>query len=122
MDVLFNHHDDIQGISLFETSIKGDAEYAFLFTNESPGGRVVTFGLHTDEAYKPYKIDLWDMDDDGNLFRKPDEEEEDEKWWNENSEEPEDPDRLSMYDEGSDETADLKDIGKLRTMMRSLST
>ena len=24
-------------------------EYSFLFTNESPGTRVLTFGLHTDE-------------------------------------------------------------------------
>ena len=66
---------------MFETSIPGDAEYAFLFTNESPGGRVVTFGLHTNEKAKPYKLDSWDMDDDGNLFKKEDPAEEDEAFW-----------------------------------------
>ena len=54
MDVLFSHHKDIQGIILFETSVSGDSEYAFLFTNESPGTRIVTFGLHTEEEVKPY--------------------------------------------------------------------
>ena len=57
MDVLFSHHDDIQGISLFNTSIPGDSEYAFLFTNESPGGRVGTFGLHTAEETRPYSVE-----------------------------------------------------------------
>jgi hypothetical protein len=58
---------------LFNTSIKGDGEYAFLFTNESPGNRIVTFGLHTGELEKSYKLDSWDMDDKGNLFKKEDE-------------------------------------------------
>jgi hypothetical protein len=72
MDVLFSHHKDIQGIVLFETSVAGDSEYAFLFTNENPGTRLVTFGLHTGEETKPYKLPEWDLDTNGNIFdRKP---------------------------------------------------
>jgi hypothetical protein len=75
MDVLFSHHKDIQGIVLFETSVAGDSEYAFLFTNENPGTRLVTFGLHTGEETKPYKLPEWDLDTNGNIFdRKPSQE------------------------------------------------
>jgi len=123
MDVLFNHHDDIQGISLFNTSISGVSEYAFLFTNESPGGRVVTFGLHTNEEKKPYQLDQWDMDDDGNLFKKEEEVDEDADFWNnfENEADKEDLDsgEVKKDKEGA---ADNSDIGEMRAMMRSLST
>jgi hypothetical protein len=37
-------------------------EYSFLFTNESPGVRVITFGLHTDEPQKSYELPEWDLD------------------------------------------------------------
>jgi len=108
MDVLFNHHDDIQGISLFNTSISGVSEYAFLFTNESPGGRVVTFGLHTAEEKKPYLLDLWDMDDDGNLFKKPEEDEiDDNEFWSK-MEAEEAQDKSGKDKEGA---ADNQDIG-----------
>lgn len=51
MDILFKHGKDIQGIMYFDSlPIENEAhEYSFLFTNESPGVRVLTFGLHTDE-------------------------------------------------------------------------
>lgn len=51
MRVIFKHQKDIQGIMFFDNiPVEETAhEYTFLFTNESPGTRVVTFGLHTDE-------------------------------------------------------------------------
>jgi hypothetical protein len=46
-------------------------EYAFLFTNESPGGRVVHFGLHTGEREKSYTLPEWDLDSNNNLIERP---------------------------------------------------
>ena len=43
-------------------------EYSFLFTNESPGVRVMTFGLHTDEVTKSYTLPEWDLDANQNLI------------------------------------------------------
>jgi hypothetical protein len=43
-------------------------EYSFLFTNESPGVRVITFGLHTDEPQKSYELPEWDLDANSQLI------------------------------------------------------
>jgi len=72
MDVVFNHHNDVQGIILFDAKpTDAPEEYAFLFTNESPGIRVVTFGLHTGETQKSYTLPEWDMDANNNLIDRP---------------------------------------------------
>lgn len=44
-----------------------------MFTNETPGMRVVTFGLHTGEEKKTYNLPAWDMDDKQNLIDRPSE-------------------------------------------------
>jgi len=65
---------------MFNTTIPG--EYAFLFTNESPGTRTVTFGLHTGEKAKPYRISEYEMDEEGNLEEKEKEnDDDDEEFW-----------------------------------------
>ena len=72
MDVIFNHHMDTKGIINFKVQpTERPTEYAFLFTNESPGIRVVTFGLHTGEKERAYSLPEWDMDSENNLIDRP---------------------------------------------------
>lgn len=73
MSVIFKHKKDIQGIMYFNSFPLAEEahEYSFLFTNESPGTRVITFGLHTDEPQKSYNLPEWDLDSNQNLIDRP---------------------------------------------------
>lgn len=72
MDVIFNHHMDTKGVIVLNVdATERPMEYAFLFTNESPGVRVVNFGLHTGELEKSYELPEWDMDKENNLIDRP---------------------------------------------------
>jgi hypothetical protein len=78
MDVLFSNHNNHKALIEFDTSIVGDSEYSFLFKNESPGERVVVFGLHTDETVKSYSLPEWDIDKNGVLVERFNQDKEDE--------------------------------------------
>jgi hypothetical protein len=78
MDVLFSNHNSHKALIDFETSIVGDAEYSFLFKNESPGDRIIVFGLHTEETEKSYQLPEWDLDKNGVIVERFNQDREDE--------------------------------------------
>jgi len=70
MDAIYVHHKDTQGIVHFNSIVNDNNahEYSFVFTNEAPGVRVVTLGLHTNEKEKSYSMPEWDLDKDNVLI------------------------------------------------------
>jgi len=124
MSVIFKHHKDIQGIMHFDSFPLYDEahEYSFLFTNESPGTRVITFGLHTDEPQKSYNLPEWDLDASQNLIDRPKAQEEkdaeeDEKASFEDMMFPDSPNAGRKDTHAANED----DIGDLRRTMRQLN-